>query len=144
MTEHNRNSGADKIRRLVDSQQQAIANRSKLVDAYMAQLESFFEATKEGSNLFHGFFNGILKLLPTNWAKFIKTFLLVAGIIVAVPIVFAVANNLSVPIIAVVVLRFGAFPNCWFYARNPFSWFWCGSRCGKPLSSDQAWRSIAL
>ena len=54
----------------------------------MAQLESLVEVTKEGSNLFNGFFNGIFKLLPTNWAKFNKTFLLVAGIVVAVPIVF--------------------------------------------------------
>ena len=55
MTEYKRNSGDDEIRRLVDSQQQAIANRSKLVNAYMAQLESLVEATKEGSNLFTGF-----------------------------------------------------------------------------------------
>ena len=54
----------------------------------MAQFESLVEATQEGSNLFNGFFIGILKLLPTNWANFIKTFLLVAGIIVAVPIIF--------------------------------------------------------
>ena len=54
----------------------------------MEQLEILVEATKEGSNLFNGFFNGILKLLPTNWANFIKTILLVAGIIVAVLIVF--------------------------------------------------------
>ena len=88
MTKYKQSSGNDKIRLLIDSQEQAIANRSKLVDAYMAQLESLVEATKEGSNLFNRFFNGILKLLQTNWAKFIKTFLLVAGIVDAVPIMF--------------------------------------------------------
>ena len=88
MTEYKRNSGDEKIRRLVDLQEQAIANRSKLVDAYMAQLEILVEATNKGSNLFNVFFNRIVKLLPTNWAKFIKTFLLAAGIVVAVPIVF--------------------------------------------------------
>ena len=88
MTEYKRNSADDKIRRLVGSQEQAIANRSKLVDSYMAQLESLVEATKEGSNLFNKCFSGILKLLPTNWANFIKTFLLVAGTIVAVLIIF--------------------------------------------------------
>ena len=59
-------SGDDKIRRLVESQELEIANKSKLVDAYMVQFESLVEATKEGSNLFNGFFNGISKLLPTN------------------------------------------------------------------------------
>ena len=54
----------------------------------MAQLKSLVKATKEGSNLFNKFFNTILKLLPTNWAKFFKTFLLVAGIVVTIPIVF--------------------------------------------------------
>ena len=88
MTKYKHNSGDDKIRRLVESQEQEIANRSKIVDAYMAQLESRVEATKEGSNLFNGFFRGILKLLPTTWADFIQTFLLVAGIIVAVPTVY--------------------------------------------------------
>ena len=88
MTEYKRNSGGDKIRRFFDLQEQAIANISKLVDAYMAQLESLVEATKEGSNLFNGLLIGILNLLPTNWANFIKTFLLIAGIIVAVSIVF--------------------------------------------------------
>ena len=88
MKEYKRNSGDDKIRRLVESQEQAFSNRSKLVDAYMAQLESLVEATKEGSNLLNGFFNYILKLLPTNWANLIKTFLLVAGVVVVVPIVF--------------------------------------------------------
>ena len=66
MTEYKLNSGDDKILRLLESQEQAIANRSRLVAAYMAQLESLVEATKEGSNLFNGFFNGILKLLSTN------------------------------------------------------------------------------
>ena len=47
MREYKRNSGDDKIRRLVDLKEQVIANRSKLVDAYMAQLESLVEATKE-------------------------------------------------------------------------------------------------
>ena len=88
MTEYKRNSCGDKIRRFFDLQEQAIANISKLVDAYMAQLESLVEATKEGSNLFNGLLIGILNLLPTNWANFIKTFLLIAGIIVAVSIVF--------------------------------------------------------
>ena len=55
MTEFKRNSGGNKIRQLVDSQEQAIANRSELVDVYMAQLESLVEATIEGSNLFNGF-----------------------------------------------------------------------------------------
>ena len=85
MSEYKRNNGDDKIRRLVESQKQAIAKRIKLIDAYMAQLENFVE---EGSNLFNGFFNGILKLLPTIWANFINRFLLVVGIIVEVPIVF--------------------------------------------------------
>ena len=47
MAEYTRYSGVDKICRLVDSQEQAIPNWSKLVDAYMAQLESLVEATKK-------------------------------------------------------------------------------------------------
>ena len=87
MTKYKRSGGEDKSRRLVDSQEQTIANRSKLVDAYIAKLASLVEATKEGSNLFNKCFTGILKLLQTNWANLFKTFLLVTGIIVAVPIV---------------------------------------------------------
>ena len=55
MTEYKRNSKDDKICRLVDSHKQTIANRSKLVDAYMAQLKSLVEATKEKSNSFNEF-----------------------------------------------------------------------------------------
>ena len=47
MTEYKRNSGDDKIRRLVDSQEQAISNRSKLVDAYIAQLEVLLKRQKK-------------------------------------------------------------------------------------------------
>ena len=86
MTEYKQSSGNDKICRLVDSQEQAISNRSKLVDAYIAQ--SLIEATKNGSNLFNEVFSEILKLLPTNQANLIKTILLVAGIVVVVSIVF--------------------------------------------------------
>ena len=88
MTKYKRNNSDDKIRRLVESQEQQIANRSKLVDAYISQIERFFEATKKGSNLFNRFFNGIVKLLPTNSANFIKRFLLVVNIIIAVLIEF--------------------------------------------------------
>ena len=71
MTDYKQNSGDGKIRRLVDSQEKAIANRSKLIDSYMAQLENIVEARKDRNNLFNGFLSGILKLLPTNWAIFI-------------------------------------------------------------------------
>ena len=92
MTKYKQSSGDDKIRRLVDSQEQAIANRSKPIDAYVAQLQSL---VKNVSNLFNGFFNGILRLLQTNCANFIKTFVLIVGIIIAVPILFfAVANHI--------------------------------------------------
>ena len=54
----------------------------------MDQLKSLVEAIKEGSKLFNGFFDGILKLLPTSWATFVKTALLVATVVLGIPIVF--------------------------------------------------------
>ena len=87
ITEYKQSSFNKKICRLVDSQDQAIANRSQLVDAYMAQLESLVEATEEGSYLFNELLSGIFILLPTYLVNIIKTFLLVTGIIVAIPIV---------------------------------------------------------
>ena len=47
MTEYIRTSDDDKIRKLFESQEQAIVNISKLVNVLMAQLESLVEATKQ-------------------------------------------------------------------------------------------------
>ena len=110
----------------------------------MAQLESLVKATKEGSNLLTGFLSGILKLLSTNWDNFIKTFLLVAGIIVAVPIVFLL---LLITCKCLSLLWWCYTPVLSRIAGLARGTRSVGSGVGRAvgsLSSHQAWRSIAL
>ena len=76
------------VRELVKTQEEEIANCSKIVEEYTNRLKSLAALTKESTNLFSEVANNILNLLLGNWSSTIKRILLIIALIIAVPIIF--------------------------------------------------------
>ena len=87
-SEYRRSQRHVKMQNLIEEQEESIQNRSRLVDEYMAKVKSFVALTKESTNLFSTVMDNILNLLPGSWGATLKRVFIIAGIVIAAPIVF--------------------------------------------------------